>query len=153
MAVLQEQKISPYLPDRTYNLGDNTGQFNDQDIGKAVKQSAANPYLQACGNGDNIMGIVSSVEPFTKDGHSQGAVACDLNAEMYAVDEAGTLARDTLVVSGAPNALGTLNPLARPGVYGPPVKAVTTETAPHLWVVIEVYGSGAGRGCLIRKVA
>lgn len=152
MAFTQEQRISPYLPDRTYSLGNNTGQFSQEDIGKAVKQSVTAAQLDACADGDNIFGIVAAVEPFTKDGHSIGAVACDVGADMYAVDEAGTLARGTKVVSGTPNALGVLNPLARTGVYGPPVKAVTTEVLPHLWEVVEIYGTGAGRGCLIRKV-
>lgn len=153
MAYLREQTISPYVPDRNYSLGDNTGQFSDQDIGKAVKQHSSG-YLELCSADDKIFGVVASVEPGTKDGHSIGAVSCDAGQERYAVDVAGTLTRGVVVVAATQNALGTLNPLAKTGAYGPPVQvhSVATPAGPHLWEVVEIYGSGAGRGCLIRNV-
>lgn len=146
MAFLHELLVSPYRPDRTYSLGDNTGQFSDADIGKPVKINTGG-YLELCADTNEIFGIVTSVEPYTKDGHSIGSVACDSGAQAYAEDTAGTLTRGADVVASTPIALGTAV------TYGAPVEARSAAAAADrdCWFVVEVYGSGAGRKCLIQK--
>jgi len=134
--------IQPYKPDYTENLGDNTGQYSDQDIGKAVKYSGSTMVL--CADGDEIVGFVTSVEPGTKDGHSIGAVRKE--GRMEALDEAGSLTVGTAVVAGTAGTLGTL---AKQNV-----KAAAGATV-FTWVVIEtgVGGtSGAGSTIIVERV-
>lgn len=145
MAFTKYQTITPYIPDRVESLGDNTGQFSDNDIGKAVKINTGG-YLELCVSGDNIYGVVQSLNPATTGGHNVGGVACDIGREVYAQDEAGTLTRGAMVSAGTAVALGTAI------TYGPNVIVDAAVVGPHLWQVIEVYGTGAGRKCLIRKV-
>lgn len=147
MAFLQELIVSPYRPDRTYSLGNNTGQFSDADIGKAVKINTGG-YLELCTAQDEIFGIVTSVEPYTKDGHSIGSVACDSGAQAYATDTDGDLTRGANVVGDDQTALGTAD------TYGAKIQPRATPAVGdmHLWFVVEIYGTGAGRKCLIQKV-
>lgn len=140
-------KISPYLPARVESLGDATGQFAQADIGKAVKYNG--DQMDLCADTNEIVGFVQSVEAYTKNGHSIGAVVMDSNGEAYATDEAGTLAIGDLVISGTPAALGTAAPST-----GPNVKVhATPADAIHRWQVVAIYGTGAaGDGVLLRKL-
>jgi len=145
MAFKKALRIDPYVPDRTESLGDNTGQFSDKDLGKAVKQNAGG-YLELCASGDEIYGFVASVEPYTKDGHSIGSVNCDVNRQAYATDEAGGLAYGDRVTAGTPTALGTNIP------NGSNVIIAAAATPIHTWIVIETYGGAAGDKVLLQKV-
>lgn len=144
-AFLQYLRIEPYVPDRTVSLGDNTDQFSDSDVGKAVKVNTGG-YFELCASGDNIYGVIQSLNVATSGGHSVGTIACDVNRQAYAADEAGTLSRGDLVSAGTAVALGTAV------THGPNVIVDAAVAAPHLWEVVEVYGTGAGRKCLIQKV-
>jgi len=145
MAYKKYLRIDPYVPDRVEALGDNTGQFSSDDIGKAVKQNAGG-YMEQCASGDQIYGFVTAVEPATEDGHSIGSVSCDVNKQAYAVDEAGGLSLGTRVVAGTPIALGTKAP------DGGNVIAATGATDVHTWIVVETYGGAAGDKVLLQKV-
>ena len=128
-----------YTPDEGENLGDDTKQYSDKDIGKAVKYSG--DIMVLCADGDEIVGIVQSVEPGTTDGHSLGGVRKEGRA--WAIDEAGTLVVGAAVVAGTPGTLGTL--------ANNNVKAAAGATV-FTWTVIRVDGTGAGRSVLIEKV-
>jgi len=51
----------------------NSGDLNDNDIGKPVKLSAADTY-NLCSDGDLIDGFLVAVEPYTADGWAIGSV-------------------------------------------------------------------------------
>jgi len=138
MAVTRQLLIQPYTPDVTENLGDNTGQFSDQDIGKPVVYNGDQMDLAAATN--EIVGFVQSVEPGTSLGHSIGSVRKQGRAKV--IDEAGTLAVGDLVVAGTAVALGTL------GVANVAAGAPAT----YKWVVLAVTGAGAGRNALVERV-
>ncbi len=140
MTVQRQILIQPYQPDFTENLGDNTGQYSDNDIGKAVKYSGDTVVL--CASGDEILGFVQSVEPGTKDGHSIGSIRKDGRAE--ALDEAGTLVVGDFVTAGTAGTLGTSS-LNNVLVAGTPASNV------RLWEVIRA-GSGAGTVVLLERV-
>lgn len=147
MTAKRELLITPYIPDRTENLGDNTGQYGQNDISKPVKLSGST--CVPCADGDEIYGFVQSVEAFTYDGHSVGGVAADTGREAYATDEVGTMSVGDLAVAGTPTALGTAEIAT-----GPNVKAAATPASViHRWQVMEIVsGSGAGAKLLLRKI-
>lgn len=147
MAFKRSVTISPYVPDRTYAIGDNTGQATDKDNGKAVKMSTSDSTVVLTAAGDEIFGFISSVEPYTDDGHSIGSVICDSGQESFAADEAGGLAIGDLVVAGNAVAFGT-----QLTTYMP-VKAVAGgEPGVNRWMVIETFGGTAGDKVLLRKL-
>lgn len=138
-------RIQPYLPARVERLGNDTGQANSNDIGKSVVLSGDTVTLAADGN--NIYGFVQSVEVGTQDGYSIAGVLCDPGQEVYAADAAGNLAVGNFVVSsGAATAFKTA---LTNGLQ--PVKS-GSASAGYSWMVMAVYGSGAGRKVLLRKV-
>ena len=140
MVALRQSLIDPYRPDRTENLGDDTSEYSDQDVGKAVKLSGDTMVM--CASGDEIQGFVASVNVGTTDGYSVGGVTSDVGTRQWALDEAGSLAVGGLVVAGTAGVLGTL---ARANVIaGTPTR--------HKWEVIRVDGTGAGRTVLLQKV-
>lgn len=140
MAKQRQMLIQPYIPDYTENLGDNTGQFNDQDIGKAVVYNG--DQMDPAALNDEIDGFVMSVEPGTADGHSIGSVR--KKGRVWAVDEAGTLAVGDRVQAGTAGALGTL---AAQNVV---VLNLTTYPEPvSNWRVVRVDAGGAGRQVLL----
>lgn len=141
MVAKRQLTIQPYMPDDTENLGDNTGQFSDADIGKAVKYSGDAMVL--CASGDPIAGFVQSVEPGTKDGYSIGSVRN--RGRVKALDEAGTLAVGNLVEAGTVGTLGTAA-LQNVIVQGTPV------AGEKYWKVIAVYTVGAGETVLLEYV-
>ena len=130
--------ISPYVPDDTENLGDNTGQFSDKDIGKALKYSG--DTMVPCATGDEIAGFVTSVEPGTKDGHSIGAVRKKMRVE--ALDEVGTLAVGNLVSAGTAGTLGT---------YALQNVKVDATALLFPWMVINAPGE-AGGVCILERL-
>lgn len=140
MTVKRQQLIQPYKPDTTENLGNTTGQYSDNDIGKAMKYSGDTVVL--CADGDEILGFVQSVEPGTKDGHSIGSIRKE--GRVWALDEAGTLAVGNIVVAGT---AGTLDTSALNNVK---VAAIPGDVI-HKWEVIRA-GSGAGTNVLLEKV-
>jgi len=140
MTAQRQMLIQPYQPDFTENLGDNTGQYSDSDIGKAMKYSGDTVVL--CADGDEILGFVQSVEPGTKDGHSIGSIRKDGRA--IALDEAGTLSVGDIVTAGTAGTLGTAA-YNNVKVAGTPGDVITK------WQVIRA-GSGAGTEVLLERV-
>lgn len=143
MTVKRSLLIQPYVPDVTENLGDNTGQFNDQDIGKAVVYNG--DQMDMAGANVQIDGFVMSVEPGTKDGHSIGSVR--KQGRVWAIDEAGTLTVGTRVQAGTPGTLGVLS--------NHNVIALSTVTFPEPlppWRVIRVEAGGAGRAVMLERL-
>lgn len=142
-------RIEPYVPDRAELLGDETKQFSDADIGKPVKYSGET--MVACVSGDNIVGFVTSVEPYSQGGHSVGAVKRDVNTEFLCTDEAGGLSVGDYVTAGTITALGTTGPAPGPNV----LVDATPATAPaHKWQVVATYvtPSTAGDQVMVQKV-
>ena len=143
MATKRQLLIQPYSPDATENLGDATGQFATNDIGKAVAYNG--DQMDQCALNAEIVGFVQSVEPATVQGHSIGAVR--KTGRAFAIDEAGTLAVNDRVQAGTPGVLGTL---ANANVV---ILNTTTYPQPaYSWVVIRVDAGGAGRSVLLEKV-
>ena len=134
--------ITPYTPDRTELIGNNTKQASYLDIGKPVKLSGDGVVL--CADGDDIYGFIASVEAGSKGGKSYGAVACDAGREAIAIDEAGGLAVGGLVVAGTAVAFGAT------GI----ANVKTGSPSVHRWIVIgtEVSPSTAGKEVLLRKL-
>ena len=141
MTVQRDMLIQPWEVDETENLGNATGQYSSNDIGKAMKYSG--DIMVQCASGDPIVGFVQSVNAGTKDGHSVGGVRKIGRA--WAKDEAGTLSVDDIVVAGTPGTLGTL---ADANVI---VEPTAGDAGVYPWVVIGVYGTGAGRKCLLKR--
>jgi hypothetical protein len=139
------QVVNPYTPARTELLGNNTGQFGANDVGKPVKLSGDTCVL--CAAGDEIYGFIESVEPGTSGGYSIGGVLSDSGHEMYATDEDGDLTVGDLVVAGTAVALGTANAATGPNVDG----AAGTEDGIDRWRVVAVYTTPANQ-VLIRKL-
>jgi hypothetical protein len=141
----RQVEISPYRPDRTEKIGNNTGQASYVDIGKPVKLSG--DAVVICTAGDEIYGFISSVNAGTMDGFSVGGVVADAGREMVAVDEAGGLAVGDLVVAGTAVALGTAG-------VGNVAVAAGTEDGIDRWRVVglEVSPSTAGKEVLLRKL-
>lgn len=140
--------ISPYVPDRTESLGTNSNDFAQADIGKFVLYADAAMVL--CADGEDIVGVVTAVEPYTKNGFTIGSVKSDRGVEAWATDESGSLGVGDLVFCGTAIALGTAN-----GANGPNVKVEASVAAAniHKWEVVAIYGDGsAGDQVLIRKV-
>lgn len=142
-------RIEPYVPDRTELLGDNTKQFSDKDIGKAVKYDGVAMIL--CADGDPIVGFVTAVEAYSSQGYSVGSVKMDVNTEALGTDEDGGLAVGDFVQAGTPVVLGTAN-----GANGQNVVAMVTpaSVAAHKWQVVATYvtPSTAGDQVMLRKV-
>ena len=143
MTTKRQLLIQPYDPDETENLGDNTGQFSSNDIGKAVVYNG--DQMDQAASGNPIVGFIQSVEPGTQDGHSQGSVR--KTGRVKALDEAGTLTVGDVVVAGTAGTLGTL---ALANVVVEPTPGTSAGRFP--WMVIAVYGTGAGRECLLQRI-
>jgi len=82
--------------------------FAEADVGKAVKLAASQNYVPVAA-GDDIEGLVNSVEPSTvNSGFSFGGVQIDRRAIVeVGPTQAGALAIGALVVADTPVALGT----------------------------------------------
>jgi hypothetical protein len=154
-------RIQPYLPARVERLGATTDnpKMSPKETGKAVKLNGDTVVL--CADGDAIYGFIESVEAGTQRGYAIGGVLCDAGQEVLAEDEAGNLAVGDLVVCGTPVAIGTALPSTGQNVK----KAVLTVAASgdaetltlpaaliQKWMVANVFGSGAGRSVMLRKV-
>jgi len=129
-------------------LGATTGEgWGDEEVGKAVKLGAANNYV-LCSDGDDIEGVVVSVEPNTvNEGFSFGSVQSD--RRMLAVLDTGetAVAVGATVVAGAQEAVGTQT-------NGGKVVVATGAGVAFKWRVIRlVSGTGeAGATVLIERL-
>ncbi len=147
-AANRQLTISPYVPDRTESLGTNANTFAQADIGKFVKYADAAMVL--CADGEDIVGVITAVEPYTKNGFTIGSVKSDVGTEAWAIDEASGLGVGDLVFCGTAIALGTANAANGPNVKN---EASVAATNLHKWQVVAIYGDGsAGDQVLIRKV-
>lgn len=143
MTTKRQQLIQPYVPDFSENLGDTTGQFATEDIGKAVVYNGDQMDMAAAN--DQIDGFITAVEPGTKDGHSQGSVR--KQGRVFALDSAGTLVVGARVQAGAAGTLGTL---ANHNVVI--LNVVTYPQPANGWVVIRVDAGGAGRTVMLERL-
>jgi len=142
MTTKRQLLIQPYEPDYTENLGDDTGQFSSDDIGKAVKLSGDTSVL--CASGDPIDGFVQSVHPGSVDGHSQGSVR--KRGRQRALDEVGTpLVVGELVEAGT---VGTLGTQALQNV----IKKAAPVAGEKYWVVVGVTTGAAGSQVLLEYI-
>jgi hypothetical protein len=139
-------RIQPYLPARVERLGNDTGQANTNDRNKSVVLSGDTVVLAT--EGADIYGFIQSVEVATQDGYSIAGVLCDVGHEVEAADAAGSLAVGNYVVSGAQTAFKT----ALTNGLQPVTVDSGTPPPGYAWQVMAVYGSGAGRKVLLRKV-
>ena len=145
-------EVDPYRPARTELIGTTSGDASSSDVGKAVKLSGAGTVL--CDDGDEIYGLIESVNVGTHNGYSVGGVLSDSGNQAYATDQGdGGAGGDEacvvgdLVVAGAQAAFGTA-----PAATGTPVKkAAGSEDGIHRWVVVAKYTTPAN-GLLIRKL-
>ena len=118
---------------------------SDKDVGKGVVLGTSQNYVLAA-DGDEIQGVVSSVEPFNvNDGFTFGGVQTDrrIIADVAAA-QAGAIAIGALVVCGIQIVLGTLGTL----------QVKDGAPATHKWRVIRhITGTGiAGDSVLLEKV-
>ncbi|EOV8094037.1 TPA: hypothetical protein NGR52_004192 [Vibrio parahaemolyticus] len=131
--------VSEYDQRDTEQLGDDTNQFAGVDIGKAVKFSGTTMVL--CADGDEIVGVVESVEPYTNDGHSVGTVKKSGRAKVKNAG-AGALAVGDLVVAAAQPALGTAGTAVKGGA-----------PATYKWAVVWLETDGSvGSDVIIERV-
>ena len=133
----------------TMALGVNAaGKLTAPDIGKPVKLAGANNVV-LCSAGDDIEGILDSVEPHTvNDGYGIGGVQrSGRRLAMVDAAQAGSLAVSDLVVSGAPAAVGTADTS-----YYPKVKGGAPTN--FKWRVLRIVTSdgSAGSVVLIEKI-
>jgi len=136
-------EIDPYRPARTELIGNNTGQASSKDVGKPVKLSGEGVVL--CASGDEIYGVIESVNAGTHSGYSVGGVLSASGNQAYATDEGQNLAVGDLVVAGTATAFGTAVAASGPNV----LKAAGTEDGIHRWIVVAVYSDDR---VLIRKI-
>lgn len=120
--------------------GDN---FSDVDEGKLVKLVAESRY-NLCAAGDEIEGIVSSVESATQNGYSIGGIVVSgkvfARADgLQATPGTGVIAVGDYVVAGTVTAKGT-DLTDFPKV----VKATSQGTQKFLWRVVSVGTAGTG---------
>lgn len=135
--------VSEYDQRDTELLGDDTKQYHINDVGKLVKYNGI--QVDLCVAGDDIVGAVESVEPYTAEqGHSVGTVKKSGRVKVViGAGEVGTLAVGGLVVADAQTALGTVGLGAVKG--GAP--------ATWKWAVVWLLGDGtAGTEAYIERV-
>lgn len=133
---------------QTVKLGAGTGSSNnysDADVGKLVKLSADSRYV-LCAAGDEIEGVITSVEPATQNGYSIGGVLKD-DAKIWAVADGlqatpgtGTITVGDYVVAGTITAKGTAL------TSFPKVCKATAagNTLNYKWRVVSLYTAGTG---------
>ena len=140
-------EIDPYRPARTELVGNSTGQASSKDVGKLVKLNGEGVDL--CASGDEIYGVIESMNAGTHNGYSVGGVLSASGNQAYVTDEAGDLAVGELVKAGTPVAYGTQTPSAGPNVLK--VSGAEDPALPgiHRWIVVAVYSDDRA---LIRKL-
>lgn len=146
-------------------LGVNAGtKLTDKDVNKCVKLAANNNYV-LCADGDEIEGILMSVEPHTvNDGFGFGSVLLANEGVREEATVVGTtLAVGDFVVAAAQAAVGTEQTLGKPTVKkgtaasqggGSPFTYVERSPNTYIWRVISLLsGTGlATETVLIEKV-
>lgn len=126
------------------------GKLTDKDLNKAVKLAGGNNYV-VCADGDEIEGIVTSIEPHTvNDGYGFGSVLLHGSGVRVEATVVGTtLAVGDLVVAAAQAAVGTEQTLGKVTVKkGTAASQLTsgtydyTERTPNtfIWRVISLLG-------------
>lgn len=148
-------RLERYVPDRIETLKLASGTWSDTDIGKAVKYDGDNVDL--CASGDEIVGFLAGVEPYTKDGDKVCSVTMDINTEAYGRDEAGNLTVGDIVKAGTAVAVGTALTATTGGSQLYTAQNVLVEADPsaylHRWQVVAVAEAAtAGTLVLLRKV-
>lgn len=83
-------------------LGDNSNEFNALDVGMPVKMSGDTSV--PCADGDELEGFVATVETYTTEGHSFGAVK--RNNRVEAKNSATVITIGKHVCAGVQAALG-----------------------------------------------
>lgn len=133
---------------QTVKLGAGSGASNnlsDADVGKLVKLAGDSRY-NLCAAGDEIEGVITSVEPATQNGFSIGGVLKD-DAKIWAIADGlqatpgtGTLAVGDYVVAGTITAKGTAL------TSFPKVCKATAagNTLNYKWRVVSLYTAGSG---------
>lgn len=119
-------------------LGDDTKQATMDDVGKAVKYNGT--QVDVCADGDEILGFVETVEPYTQDGHSVGTVK--KTGRVKATVSGITLAVGDLVVSAVQGAYGTAGSAVKQGA-----------PAKYKWEVVWLEGDGSdGTQVILERV-
>ena len=140
-------EIDPYRPARTELIGDNTGEASSKDVGKPVKLDGEGVDL--CASGDEIYGIIESVNAGTHGGHSVGGVLSASGNQAYATDEGENLAVGDLVKAGTAAAYGTAVASSGPNVLKVSGSEDPALPGIHRWIVVAVYSADR---VLIRKL-
>jgi hypothetical protein len=133
----------------TSRLGAGTGaanQLTDKEVGKFVKQVAESRY-DLCAVGDEIQGVISSVEAATQDNYTIGSVRSTGRKSvtfdcLQATPGTGVVAIGDFVVCGTPVAKDT-------GLAFPATAKVCKATAApnalvYLWKVVSLGSAGTG---------
>lgn len=159
-------KFAPLIPYETAEsarLGVSTStKLNDNDVGKPVTLSA--DRFVVAGDGEEIYGFVSSIEPFTVDGYSFGGVIREGRFYAKVVAAGTTLVAGDFVVAAAQAAVNTAQDY--PVIKKAPNKVWTDAgegekdvTLPdvlgkHAWRVLSLLGDGgeAGDVVLIERI-
>jgi hypothetical protein len=136
--------IKPTIADaysqESCQLGTGAGQFSSKDVGKAVKLGAADAYVAAAA-GDEIEGVISSVESYTvNQGKSFGGI--QRGGRLAVTFEGTTVPVGGLVVMGTPVALGTELTV--------PVAVKTGVPTKFLWRMVSGTGVAATQGVIER---
>lgn len=133
----------------TARLGAGTGAANwltDKEVGKFVKQVAESRY-DLCAVGDEIQGVISSIEVASQDNYTIGSVRQDGRKTvtfdgLQGTPGTGAISIGDFVVCGTPVAKDTAL------VFGTPAKVCkATATAPnlvYLWRVVSLGSAGTG---------
>lgn len=128
--------------------------LSDADVGKFVKLAANDNYV-LCAEGDEIEGVLLSVEPATIDGFAFGSVQI---GGRKAVTLQGAVPVGTAVVCGTPVARGTAltaPALVKAGTAASQLGAAPytyTERTPntHIWRNITGAGTAGAEGLIER---
>lgn len=131
----------------TARLGAGSGAANnwtDKEVGKFVKQVGESRY-DLCAAGDEIQGVVSSIESATMDAYTMGGVRKDGNKQvtfdgLQATPGTGNLAIGDFVVCGTP--------VAKDTALSAPAKVCKATAAAKdivfLWRVVSLGSAGTG---------
>lgn len=146
---IMTELVNPIDRIETARLGSGTGSANflsDKEVGKFAKLVAESRY-NLCAAGDEIEGIISSIDTASQDGYSTGAVRregrCEVTFDgLQATPGTGTVVVGDYVVCGTAVAKDTAL------VFGTPAKVCKATgagtTLNHKWRVISLGTAGTG---------
>lgn len=155
-AVFKMTPTAPFPASISTLLGSGTGSANnlsDLDKGKFVKLIAAS-RMNLCAAGDEIEGLISSVEAATQNGYSFGGVMCPDRAYvtldgLQATPGVGAIAIGDYLVTGTVTAKGTILP-------GPPKVCKATAAGSALnfkWRLVEAASTAVGTVGVMERVS